>query len=118
MNEKEKKMFQRFQEECRHYLYEKSAIKTLEERFVNVNRSGMCCVSDAVREDPLKKYRLLQSHVCYVDRVFAALEKKYGSDVSRMIKKEMIEIRAVEEPFEIAESYQKSILHVLHMRSY
>lgn len=116
MNEKEKKMFQKFQEECRHYLYEKSALKTLEKRFVNVNRSGICCSAETKREDPLKKYRLLQSHVCHVDRVFAALERKYGSNVSKMIKEEMTEARAVEEPFEIDESHQKSIVRVLRMQ--
>lgn len=117
MNEKEKKMFQRFQDECRHYLYEKSALKTLEERFVNVNREGVTCIPEGRREDPLKKYRLLEAHVCHVDRVFAALEKKYGSKVSKMIKKEMVEPGSVEEMREIAESHQRSVVHVLRMHS-
>lgn len=118
MKENEKRMFQRFQEECNHYLYEKCALKVLEKKFVEVNRSGVMYHSTPKREDPLKKYRLLQSHVQHVDHVFRELEKCYGSAVSQMIKKEMVEPHAVEEALEIAEAHQKSILKVLHMRSF
>ncbi len=105
--------FKRFEEECRRYLYEKEVMKELERRFVNVNQSNTH-LNDHKRQDPLKRYRFLESHIRHVDDVFYGLEKYYGSRISKMIKDEMIRNYCFDEKKEIEESHKNIILNVLN----
>lgn len=104
--------FKQFEEECRRYLYEKEVIKELEKRFVQVNTTNTY-FTNVRREDPLKKYRFLESHIRHVDDVFNGLERCYGSTIARKIKDKMIGMKADSEKDE--ESYKNIILHVLNM---
>lgn len=104
--------FKQFEEECRRYLYEKEVIKELERRFVQVNTTNTYFTNDR-RDDPLKKYRFLESHIRHVDDVFSGLERCYGSKIARTIKDKMIGIKKESE--QANESDKNIILHVLNM---
>ncbi len=104
--------FKQFEEECRRYLYEKEVIKELEKRFVQVNTTNSY-FTNVKREDPLKKYRFLESHIRHVDNVFSGLERCYGTHVANAIKEKMIGLKAESETMN--ESYKNIILHVLNM---
>lgn len=116
MKNKDEK-FNKFEEECRRYLYEKEALKELERRFVRFNTNGDHYVNTQSHTDPLKRYRLLENHVNYVDEVFRKLEKMYGPRIAKIIRQKMIRIYSMEEKEEIHPTYRNCIDVVLNKNS-
>lgn len=101
----------KFLQECRTYIYEKEALKELEKRFVRYNTNHSHYENNNQRMDPLRRYRLLESHVMHVDRVFRDIEKTYGTKVAKMIRNKMVNFNLNKE---IDATYQNCITYVLN----
>lgn len=110
MNQKEIN-YVKFLQECRTYIYEKEALKELEKRFVQYNTQQMHYENKCRRMDPLRKYRLLESHVMHVDRVFRDIEKTYGTKIAKTIRNKVVNLHPSSE---IEDTYQNCISYVLN----
>lgn len=106
--------FLKFEEACRKYLYEKEMMKELETRFVRYNVSNTHYNDNAGRNDPLKRYRLMESHIRQVDDVFRSIEKKYGMKVAQKIRSQLVYSYSLEEKKELQENYRNTVLYALN----